>query len=102
MKKALQIAIFLFFSIQSFATHISGGELLYQYMGAGSQPNTSRYKITMRLFRECNLLQFKCAIIYDFKFKPGMEWKSSCNKKYTGCNPMFNWQCKCLLPGWNV
>ena len=54
MKKALQIAIFLFFSIQSFATHISGGELLYQYMGAGSQPNTSRYKITMRLFRECN------------------------------------------------
>lgn len=54
MKKVLQIAIFLFFSIQSFATHISGGELLYQYLGAGSQSNTSRYKITMRLFRECN------------------------------------------------
>ncbi|MEO7211099.1 MAG: PKD domain-containing protein [Chitinophagaceae bacterium] len=56
MRRILYIAILLFFSIQSFATHISGGELFYQYMGAGTQPNTSRYKITMRLFRECTSL----------------------------------------------
>ncbi|MBS1730140.1 MAG: PKD domain-containing protein [Bacteroidetes bacterium] len=54
MKKILHIVILLFFSSQAFATHISGGELFYEYMGAGAQPNTNRYKITMRLFRECN------------------------------------------------
>ena len=53
MRRILYIAIFLFFSIQSFATHISGGELFYQYIGPGTQPNTNKYKITMRLFREC-------------------------------------------------
>lgn len=54
MKKIIPVFIFLFFSAQAFATHISGGELFYEYLGTGSQPNTNKYKITMRLFRECN------------------------------------------------
>jgi gliding motility-associated-like protein len=40
------------FSIVSYATHISGGELFYKYIGPGAN-NTDRYEVTLRLFREC-------------------------------------------------
>ncbi len=36
------------------ATHIAGGELYYQYLGPGSIVNTDSFRISMRLFRECN------------------------------------------------
>lgn len=36
------------------ASHISGGELFYQYIGPGAIANTDKYKISVRLFRECN------------------------------------------------
>jgi gliding motility-associated-like protein len=54
MKKFIVLIITLFCSIQTFANHISGGELFYEYVGGGSAANTSKYKITMRLFRDCN------------------------------------------------
>ncbi len=38
----------------SFATHIAGGELFYQYVGPGTTANTDSFKITMRLFRKCS------------------------------------------------
>ncbi len=31
-----------------------GGELYYEYLGSGTSPNTSSYRITLRLFRECS------------------------------------------------
>ncbi|MEO8412809.1 MAG: PKD domain-containing protein [Ginsengibacter sp.] len=34
------------------AAHIVGGEMLYQYVGPGSAPNTSTYIITLKLFRD--------------------------------------------------
>lgn len=51
--------LFFFFVVlicfkQSFAGHIAGGEMYYVYNGAGTAANTSRYTITLRLFRECN------------------------------------------------
>jgi len=54
MKKILTSLITLTCSVYALASHISGGELFYEYLGPGSTPNTDSYKITMRLFRECN------------------------------------------------
>ncbi|MGB4846195.1 MAG: PKD domain-containing protein [Ferruginibacter sp.] len=52
MKKFLFISLFLIFAIPSFANHISGGEMIYQYLGPGSAANTKKYRITLRLFRD--------------------------------------------------
>lgn len=53
MKKSLLLGILICCSVTSFATHIAGGELFYERIGAGTAPNTDRYRITMRLFRQC-------------------------------------------------
>jgi gliding motility-associated-like protein len=52
MKKIILAFIVLFSFVQSFATHIAGGELFYEYQGPGAG-NTDRYLVTMRLFRVC-------------------------------------------------
>ena len=52
MKKFLFVALFSILSTSSYANHISGGEMIYQYMGPGSSPNSKFYKITLRLFRD--------------------------------------------------
>lgn len=55
MKKAL--AIFLAVTgifLSAKAGHIAGGEMYYKYLGPGAQPNTDKFQITLRLFRECN------------------------------------------------
>lgn len=51
-----RILIALFYcvcTLASFATHIAGGEINYTYAGQGSAAGTSRYNLTMRLYREC-------------------------------------------------
>jgi gliding motility-associated-like protein len=53
MKRSLLFTVFICCSLFSFATHIAGGELFYERIGPGSAPNTDKYKITMRLFRQC-------------------------------------------------
>lgn len=53
MKKII-LLILLFFFIKTNATHIAGGELFYERVRAGSTPNSDVYKITMRMFRQCN------------------------------------------------
>lgn len=35
------------------ARHIAGGEMSYEYLGSGSQSGSGRYRITLRLFRDC-------------------------------------------------
>jgi len=52
MKKIIVFFFFLLLYPAVFATHITGGEMIYQYMGPGSSSNTSRYQITLRLFRD--------------------------------------------------
>jgi gliding motility-associated-like protein len=54
MKRVVFILFFFFPSVFCFAGHIAGGEIYYKYLGAGTGANTSRYQITLRLFRECN------------------------------------------------
>jgi len=53
MKRVLFILLFFFPSVFCFAGHIAGGEIYYKYLGVGSTANTSKYQITVRLFREC-------------------------------------------------
>lgn len=40
--------------MQTYASHISGGELFYEYLGPGVAPNSDKFRVTMRLYRECN------------------------------------------------
>src|SRR5215208_3844651 len=36
----------------SFASHITGGEMIYEYLGPGSTGNSRTYRITLKLFRD--------------------------------------------------
>jgi gliding motility-associated-like protein len=54
MKKIL---FFIFFSVgitPLFATHISGGEMSYIYIGPGTNPGTLKYSVTLRMYKDCN------------------------------------------------
>ncbi len=53
MKKYLYLIILLIGFSDVFASHIVGGEVFYTYLRPGSANNTSRYRVTMRLFTEC-------------------------------------------------
>lgn len=51
--------IFTFFVLLTlladvYGTHIAGGEIYYEYLGPGAAANTDRYRITLRLFKDCN------------------------------------------------
>ncbi|HMK03567.1 MAG TPA: PKD domain-containing protein [Ferruginibacter sp.] len=54
MKKILVFSFFLLLFSNAYANHISGGEMIYQYIGPGTSPNTKIYRITLRLFRDNN------------------------------------------------
>ncbi len=54
MKKIL-FSLFLLFSFgEILASHIVGGEVFYTYLGPGTNRNTSRYRISLRLFTDCH------------------------------------------------
>lgn len=58
MKKITLVAswIFTLLVLGQFSAegrHIVGGEIFYDYLGPGSQPNTQNYRFTMKLFRDC-------------------------------------------------
>src|SRR5687767_5278098 len=52
MKKTLLAFYLIVCSYVSFASHITGGEMTYAYLGPGGQPNTKSYRITLKLFRD--------------------------------------------------
>lgn len=54
MKKYLLVVLLLLAFADIFANHISGGEMIYQYLGPGIAANTKKYKITLKLFRDNN------------------------------------------------
>jgi gliding motility-associated-like protein len=54
MKKLFFIIFFLCSVSSLLARHVAGGELFYEYLGPGNGANTSNYRITLRLFRDCN------------------------------------------------
>src|SRR5258708_19151212 len=55
MKRVLLISVLLCGLIQPLlAMHIKGGELYYVYLGPGAGANTAIYKITLKLYIDCN------------------------------------------------
>lgn len=55
MKKIRKILLMLLLlpAFDAGARHIAGGEMSYEYLGAGSVAGSGRYRITLRLFRDC-------------------------------------------------
>lgn len=54
MKKIWLNIIVLLLVIPCQAKHIIGGEMIYEYIGKGIAPNSSKYRITLKLFRDQN------------------------------------------------
>ncbi|MFT3981890.1 MAG: PKD domain-containing protein [Ferruginibacter sp.] len=54
MKKILLILSFLLTAIFSYAKHITGGEMIYKYLGPGTASNSKSYLVTLLLFRDEN------------------------------------------------
>ncbi len=54
MKKLLFLIISFFILFNAKATHISGGEMSYVYLGPGSIPGTLKYRVTLRMYKDCN------------------------------------------------
>ena len=54
MKKIFLSLLISISCITALAHHIVGGEMLYEYLGPGSAPNTKQYRITLKLFRDQN------------------------------------------------
>ncbi|MEO6453737.1 MAG: PKD domain-containing protein, partial [Ginsengibacter sp.] len=52
MKKIFFVFFLTLYSCISFASHITGGEMIYEYIGPGSEPNTKKFTITLKLFRD--------------------------------------------------
>ena len=44
---------FWLLSAPVYAKHIAGGEVSYVYLGKGTAANTARYRVTLKLYREC-------------------------------------------------
>lgn len=51
MKKSLVLLFLVFNSLASLASHIYGGEMIYEYLATNSN-GTKKYRITLRLFRD--------------------------------------------------
>lgn len=54
MRKSLLFNLFILMALFAEAKHITGGEMIYDYLGAGATAGTKRYRITLRLFRDDN------------------------------------------------
>ena len=55
MKKYCILFILSFLSVKEiYATHISGGEMSYIYLGPGTSPGTLKYSVTLRMYKDCH------------------------------------------------
>ncbi len=54
MRKPLLFLFLICSFLPAFAAHITGGEIIYTYVGVGGSPNSKIYTITLRLFRDNN------------------------------------------------
>ena len=55
MKRFVFVIFFSLITLVSFANHTKGGWMYYEYLGPGTNPNTSIYRITLKLYTECIL-----------------------------------------------
>jgi gliding motility-associated-like protein len=68
MKKYWIVFILLFFYKENFANHTKGGWMFYEYLGAGAAPNTSKYRITLKMYTECVLNAGQIDDVVPFTF----------------------------------
>ena len=52
MRKLLLVLVIVLTGLPAMARHIAGGEMYYEWLSPGNG-NTSMYRITLRLFRDC-------------------------------------------------
>ncbi len=64
MKKAILILCLLSCAFTLFARHGKGGYLVYEYLGVGASPNTSKYKITVVHYVNCEETEFELGSVY--------------------------------------
>ncbi len=53
MKKIVLFFILIGFALPSFAAHLKGGWIQYEYLGSGNTANTTKYKITVHQYLLC-------------------------------------------------
>ena len=68
MKKLLFVILFSFLASVSFANHTKGGWMYYEYLGPGAASNTSKYRITLKLYTECELTPGQTDAFVPFTF----------------------------------
>ena len=68
MKKLFFVTLFSILTFVSFANHTKGGWLYYEYLGPGAAPNTSQYRVTLKLYTECNLTPGQTDATVPFTF----------------------------------
>ena len=56
MKKHILFWVGILIYFNSFASHIIGGDMRYQFLKLGSAPNTKTYQISLRLFRDIDCI----------------------------------------------
>lgn len=85
MKKKLLISLCVsLISLSLSARHIKGGELFYQYLGPGTAPNTDKFRITLRLFINCQSVQGQLETeVYIGIYRNGNESPVSGSPFYT-------------------
>ena len=54
LKKFVLLILFFSTVLTAFATHISGGEMSYIYLGPGTLPGTLKYQINLTMYKDCN------------------------------------------------
>ncbi len=85
MKKVLFFIFFLFCSVSwALASHIYGGEMIYEYLSTNSTTKTKKYRITLKLFRDDNgggaPLPFEVFIgVFDYGTKQHISTPNSLN-----------------------
>ncbi|NJL76008.1 MAG: hypothetical protein HC892_14300 [Saprospiraceae bacterium] len=52
LKISCVVGLLLFVNLL-YGEHIIGGEITYECLGDGASPNTQRYKIVMKIYRDC-------------------------------------------------
>jgi gliding motility-associated-like protein len=54
LKKYFIFLFFLVITLPAIAKHIAGGEMSYVYLGVGTTPNSGKYRVTLKLYRDCD------------------------------------------------
>lgn len=71
MKRFLFVTLLSILTSVSFANHTKGGWMYYEYMGPGAAANTSKYRVTLKLYTECVLNPGQTDATVPFTFFSG-------------------------------